>query len=40
MLRQSDPEMAATLLAEAKSDVEKRWKQCERLAKGDLTIVA
>jgi pyruvate-ferredoxin/flavodoxin oxidoreductase len=35
MLRQSDPETAALLLSEAKEDVEKKWKWCERLAKGD-----
>jgi pyruvate-ferredoxin/flavodoxin oxidoreductase len=40
MLRQSDPEMAAFLLQEAKEDVEKRWKLCERLAKGDAQPVA
>jgi pyruvate-ferredoxin/flavodoxin oxidoreductase len=39
MLRQSDPETAAFLLQEAKEDVEKRWKACERLAKGDTQVV-
>ncbi len=40
MLRQSEPETAAVLLKEAKEDVEKRWKLCERLAKGDAQVVA
>jgi hypothetical protein len=31
--------MAALLLQEAKDDVEKRWKLCERLAKGDVQVV-
>jgi hypothetical protein len=39
MLRQSDPETAAVLLTEAKEDVAKRWKLCERLAKGDAQVV-
>jgi pyruvate-ferredoxin/flavodoxin oxidoreductase len=40
MLKQSDPAMAAQLLHEAKEDVERAWKRCERLAKGDLQPVA